>query len=73
MNSYTEGEVPTGTGFHILSRGKVPKGKRHTGNIEICETDRYFTVTGHSTFEKLTTLTNQDELNWFYETYIAAP
>lgn len=73
MNSYTERSC-SGTGFHILARGVVPNGRRQAGPFGVCETGRYFTVTGQSTFEKLTTLaTNQDGLNWFYETYIAAP
>ncbi|MDD2310219.1 MAG: hypothetical protein PHH91_11610 [Desulfuromonadaceae bacterium] len=45
ISSYTE-ISPSGTGVHIIVKGKLPgKGKR-VGNIEIYDQVRYFTVTG---------------------------
>jgi putative DNA primase/helicase len=42
---------PSGTGVHIITRGSVTtdgKGKRdHERGIELYDTGRYFTVTGH--------------------------
>ena len=46
FNSYTE-VSPSGTGLHIWIKGKLPPGGRHKGKIEMYDTGRYFTVTGH--------------------------
>jgi len=44
FDSYTE-LSPSGTGLHILARGKLPRcGKR--GTVEMYDRNRYFTVTG---------------------------
>ena len=45
LNSYTE-YSPSGTGVHIIVRGRVPKGLKKA-NIEIYSDGRYFTVTGN--------------------------
>jgi hypothetical protein len=45
LNSYTE-VSPSGTGFHVLCRGKIPGDRRRKGLREIYESKRYFTVTG---------------------------
>lgn len=45
LDSYTEFS-PSGTGVHIIVRGRVPKGLKR-GNIEIYSDGRYFTVTGN--------------------------
>jgi len=43
--SYTE-VSPSGSGIHIIVKGKLPdKGKR-VNNIEIYDRDHYFTITG---------------------------
>jgi putative DNA primase/helicase len=45
--AYTE-VSPSGTGVHIIARGKLPvKGKRR-GWIEAYSQDRYFTITGRT-------------------------
>jgi putative DNA primase/helicase len=44
LDSYTELSA-TGTGLHIIVRGKVPN--RRKGKIEVYSTERFFTVTGH--------------------------
>src|ERR1700730_7601433 len=46
LSSYTE-ISPSGTGVHILLRGRLPAGGRRKGHIEIYADGRYFTVTGH--------------------------
>lgn len=38
---------PSGNGVHLIIKGKLPAGKRKIGNVEMYETDRYFTMTGN--------------------------
>ena len=45
LNSYTE-LTPSRTGFHTLTQGQLPPGKRKKGNIEMYSEGRFFTVTG---------------------------
>jgi putative DNA primase/helicase len=45
LNSYTE-ISPSGRGVHIWVKGKLPRGSRRKGNIEMYDSRRYFTVTG---------------------------
>lgn len=45
LDSYTE-LSPSGTGVHIISRGKIP-GSGRRGSVEMYSQDRFFTVTGH--------------------------
>lgn len=45
LNSYTE-ISPSGRGIHIIARGALPMGRRRTGNIEMYDGGRYFTITG---------------------------
>lgn len=45
FESYTE-LSPSGTGAHILIKGKLSGKGRRTGQIEIYDSGRYFTVTG---------------------------
>lgn len=44
LHSYTE-VSPSGTGVHIIIKGKLPSGGRRIGPIEMYDTARYFTVT----------------------------
>ena len=46
MNGYTE-LSPSATGIRILVEAILPPGGRKKGNIEMYETGRYLTVTGH--------------------------
>lgn len=45
LNSYAE-ISPSGSGVHVIVKGKIPGDKRRKGPREIYETGRYFTVTG---------------------------
>lgn len=45
LNSYAE-VSPSGTGVHVIVKGKIPGDKRRKGPREIYDTGRYFTVTG---------------------------
>ena len=46
LNSYTE-LSPSGTGYRVIARGTLPEGRRRSGNVEMYDRGRYFTVTGH--------------------------
>lgn len=46
MGSYAE-YSPSGTGIHILCKGKLPEGGRRKGNVEMYSSGRFFTVTGN--------------------------
>jgi primase-polymerase (primpol)-like protein len=45
IDTYTE-LSPSGKGFHLIGKGKMPAKGRRKDQIEIYETGRYFTVTG---------------------------
>ena len=45
LDSYTESS-PSGKGYHILGRGRLRPGGRRTGQIEMYDSGRFFTVTG---------------------------
>jgi len=46
LNSYTE-ISPSGTGIRIFVRAGIPKGGRKNGGIEVYNSGRYLTLTGH--------------------------
>lgn len=46
LDSWTE-VSPSGTGLHIIVRGKLPPDGRRRGAIEVYESERFFTVTGN--------------------------
>ena len=46
LSSYTE-ISPSRTGLHVIVRGRLPPGARRKGDVEMYDTNRYFTVTGH--------------------------
>lgn len=46
LDSYTE-ISPSDRGVHIIIEGQLPEGQRRRGQIELYETGRYFTMTGH--------------------------
>ena len=45
LDSYTE-VSPSGTGVHVLAEGELPEGRSRSGDVEMYETSRFFTVTG---------------------------
>ncbi|MFB6254893.1 MAG: hypothetical protein ABEI06_09810 [Halobacteriaceae archaeon] len=45
IDSYTE-ISPSGTGLHIIVRGSLPAGRRRHNNIEMYDSNRFFTITG---------------------------
>ncbi len=46
LNSYTE-LSPSGTGVKVFAKGRLPGVGRKNGGIEMYDTGRFFTVTGH--------------------------
>jgi len=46
VDSWTE-ISPSGTGFHIFAVGSIPDGGSRTGDVEMYDSGRYFTVTGN--------------------------
>ncbi|MGO9175720.1 MAG: hypothetical protein ACLQED_06205 [Desulfobaccales bacterium] len=79
LNSYTE-ISPSGTGIHILVKGKLPPGGDHQknlpdgGKIEVYDSLRYFTVTGQHLEGTPATIQDRDkELNTFHAEVIAKP
>ena len=51
LQSYTEFSR-SGTGVHIICKGKLPDGRRRRGNVEMYCTGRYFIITGNLYNEK---------------------
>lgn len=47
FKSYTE-ISPSGTGIHIIVKGKIPGDRRRKKNVEMYENGRFFTMTGNS-------------------------
>ncbi|MSQ17762.1 MAG: hypothetical protein EXR54_09440 [Dehalococcoidia bacterium] len=46
LGSYTE-VTPSGTGLRVFLHAKLPPGGRKRGNVEMYDSGRYLTVTGH--------------------------
>lgn len=62
---------PSGKGFKIFTRGKMPgDGGRKTpyggGEVEMYSSGRYFTVTGHRYGERTALLDTQESVEWLY-------
>ncbi len=66
LASYTE-ISPSGTGLHIVVRGKVPGKRNRSGHIEMYDRGRYFTMTGNILPGTLATINErQDALDRLY-------
>jgi putative DNA primase/helicase len=79
LDSYTE-ISPSGTGVHILVKGKLPKGADHqkslpeNGKIEVYDVGRYFTVTGNHLDGTPASIQDRDkELKAFHAEVTAKP
>src|SRR5215212_843929 len=60
LDSYTE-VSPSGTGIHVLIRGKLPEGRNRKGRFEAYDQGRYFTVTGKHLAGTPQTIENHQE------------
>lgn len=71
LDSYTE-RSPSGTGYHVIVYGEVPDGGNRRGDVEMYDTDRYFTVTGdHLAGTSATVEDRAAELRAVHADYIA--
>ena len=72
MASYSEISV-SGNGVHIIAKGKLPKGGRRKGNVEVYDSGRFFVMTGNRLGRY--TDVEEDELgkiNYLHTKYIAS-
>lgn len=72
LSSYTE-ISPSGRGLHIIVRGHLPAGARRNGEVEMYDTDRYFTVTGHVWRHFRTIQARQAELEYLHAHLFGPP
>src|SRR5262245_47762184 len=67
LNSYTE-VSSSGTGVHLILRGKLRPGGRRKGRIELYDSGRYFAMTGeHRRWTPRTIEPRQGELDAFHQ------
>jgi putative DNA primase/helicase len=64
---YTE-HSPSGKGFHIICKGKLPQGGRKNGWLEVYDTQRFFTVTGNA-FRAKPVAPAQDQVDWLLKNH----
>jgi len=70
LDSFTE-ISPSGTGFHVILKGTLPGDRSRKGDVEIYETDRFFTVTGAHVDSTPETIEAQPEaLATVYEEFV---
>jgi putative DNA primase/helicase len=73
LQSYTE-KSPSGTGLHILIKGKVPTGGNKKGKVEMYSQGRFFTMTGdHLGGTPLTIEPRQTELETLHREVFGKP
>ncbi|MGE6577402.1 DUF3987 domain-containing protein [Paenibacillus xylanexedens] len=65
LKSYTEYSV-SGSGFHMIVKGKLPGNRKRIGNIEMYDSKRFFVVTGNRTGDFPEVMERQDELTALY-------
>ena len=71
LDSYTE-VSPSGSGVHVITQGEKPDGKHRSGDIELYDRDRYFTVTGqHLDMTPATVNARSEELAAVHDAYLA--
>lgn len=71
LESYAE-ISPSGSGIHIIVKGKLPKGSRRKGDIEMYEENRFFTVTGNHVggYRKIAYDFEMNKLGRLHEKYL---
>lgn len=70
LDSFTE-VSPSGTGYHVITRGSLPGDRRRNGSVEMYETARFFTVTGdHVDQTPARVRDRSNALETVYEEYI---
>jgi putative DNA primase/helicase len=66
LDSYTE-VTPSGTGIHIIVKGKAPGQRQRTSKIEMYSQKRYFTITGERIGECNTVEDRQEQIERLYQ------
>lgn len=71
MKSYSEFSQ-SGNGIHIIARGKLPKGRRRKGDVEMYSDGRFFVMTGDSA-SQYTNISepSKTSIKRLYERYVA--
>lgn len=69
MGSYAE-YSPSGTGIHILCKGKLPEGGRRKGNVEMYSSGRFFTVTGNIASQYKGVVDGTESVKYLHNKYI---
>ena len=73
LQSYTE-YSKSGTGIHIICKGKLPEGARRKNKIEMYESRRYFIMTGNLYDEKYTKITEcTEKIKVLHHKYLYTP
>lgn len=73
LQSYTEFST-SGTGIHIICKGKLPEGARRKNKIEMYENRRYFIMTGNIYDENLTEIRDCTEsIKLLHHKYLYTP
>jgi putative DNA primase/helicase len=71
MGSYAEYSV-SGTGIHIIAKGKLPVGGRRKGNVEMYDSGRFFAMTGNIASEYRTAVDDDyGHIRYLHNKYIA--
>ena len=70
LRSYTE-LSKSGSGIHIICKGKIPKGGRRKGNVEMYSEGRYFICTGNLYNEEYKDIVDcTDTIKFLHEKYL---
>lgn len=73
LQSYAEYST-SGTGLHIICKGKLPDGARRKGKIEMYENRRYFIVTGNVYSEKYLDIVDcTEKIKMLHAKYLYVP
>lgn len=71
LDSFTE-VSPSGTGVHVIVKGRLPEGRNRHGDVELYETARFFTVTGDRLESTPKTVAaREDALSAVHATYLS--
>jgi putative DNA primase/helicase len=71
MGSYAEYSV-SGTGIHIIAKGKLPVGGRRKGNVEMYDSGRFFAMTGDIASEyRIVADDDYGHIRYLHNKYIA--
>lgn len=73
LQSYTEYST-SGTGIHIICKGKLPEGARRKGKIEMYEQRRYFIMTGNAYSDAYTKIVDcTEKIKMLHTKYLYTP